>query len=461
MPRKETITTSLKDVELTHFHSGGRACSREKYYVSGGIPGERVEIVSQRGKGFRSGTAVNILRASEDKTAPFCVHAGICGGCPWQHMKYDAQLRWKRDILERALDKYGIRLPAEGVPDTAPSPLQKGYRNRVEYTFEAGKDGKQNIMGFHQPGDLSSVFDCTECFLLPEGMHTLALGIKETALEQGVPFYRFEGRTGLLRNLTLRCTTTGDLAVIAGFTRNEPSSILPFFEVLATRFPAVTSWAYTVWDPCSSERYYNPEYHHVTGNTHLEEKSGALRFQYGLSSFYQPNPLQASRIFNHILKQAEHFIKEHDPVYDLYTGVGTIALTLAGKFKNSSITGIEGNQVAVRDAINNASLNKTSLAEFIAGDILRTFTPSFIALNDNPSLVLLDPPRSGTLTEIKKTILAAQPAGIIYLSCNPVSLAWDLKQLTENGYRLTAIQPFDMFPHTHHVETLAVCRKES
>jgi 23S rRNA (uracil1939-C5)-methyltransferase len=460
MQLKETTTTSLKDVELTHFHSGGRACSREKIYVSGGIPGERVEIVSQRGKGFRSGSTVNILRASGDRTVPFCAHAGICGGCPWQHIRYEAQLVWKRDILKRALDKYAIPIPPEGLPETIPSPLQRGYRNRVEYTFEAGKNGKKNIMGFHQPGDLSSVFDCRECFLLPEGMHSLALEIRETALEKEIPFYRFEDRTGLLRNLTLRCTTTGDLAVIAGFTRYDPDTILPFFETLASRFSDVTSWAYTVWDPNSKGRYYEPSFHHYTGKKYLEERSGTLRFQYGLSSFYQPNPLQATRIFDHILKQAECFITETNPVYDLYTGVGTIALTLARKFEKTRMTGIEGNPGAVRNAINNASLNNVPRSRFIEGDILRTFTPSFIANNGNPSLILLDPPRSGTLTEIKKTILSAQPSGIIYLSCNPVSLAWDLKQLTENGYRLTTVRPFDMFPHTHHVETLAVCRKE-
>ncbi len=461
MPRKETTITSLKDVELTHFHSGGRACSREKIYVNGGIPGERVEIVSQRGKGFRSGNTVNILRASGDRIFPFCPHASICGGCPWQHMRYEAQLVWKRDILRRALDKYVIQIPPEGLPETEPSPLEKGYRNRVEYTFEAGKSREKNIMGFHKPGDLSSVFDCRECFLLPEGMHKMALEIKETALEKGIPFYRFEDRSGLLRNLTLRCTTTGDLAVITGFTRNDPDIIIPFLEVLESRFPGVTSWAYTVWDPHSTSRYYAPDFYHYTGKTYLEERSGTLRFQYGLSSFYQPNPVQATVIFNHILKQAEGFITKTDPVYDLYTGVGTIALTLADKFKKTAITGIEGNPEAVGDAINNAYLNNVPGTQFVEGDILKTFTPSYIARNGNPSLILLDPPRSGTLTEIKKTILAAQPAGIIYLSCNPVSLAWDLKQLTENGYRLTTVRPFDMFPHTHHVETLAVCRKES
>ena len=171
----------------------------------------------------------------------------------------------------------------------------------------------------------------------------------------------------------------------------------------------------------------------------MEEKSGPLRFQYSLSSFYQPNPLQAKVIYDHILEQAENFVTETDPIYDLYTGVGTIALTLAQKFKNTRITGIEGNPDSVKDAVRNASVNNLNRVHFLEGDILRTFTPSYTARDTNPSLVLLDPPRSGTLTEIKKTILASKPAGIIYLSCNPVSLAWDLKQLTENGYRTAAI----------------------
>jgi 23S rRNA (uracil1939-C5)-methyltransferase len=185
-----------------------------------------------------------------------------------------------------------------------------------------------------------------------------------------------------------------------------------------------------------------------------------LRLKYGLSSFYQPNPLQANLIFSHIAELANDIASESSPVFDLYTGVGTIALTLAKKYNRACITGIEGNDAAVRDALDNASINGLSKTNFIAGDILRTFTPSFTAQTDKPSLIVLDPPRSGTLTEIKKTILTAGPGKIIYLSCNPVSLAWDLKQITENGYRLTYIRPFDMFPHTHHVETLAVCSKE-
>lgn len=273
MLQKETTTTSLKDVELTHFHSGGLACSREKIYVSGGIPGERLEIVSQRGKGFRSGTAVNILRASGDRIIPFCPHAGICGGCPWQHMRYEAQLKWKRDILIRALDKYAIQIPPEGLPDVVASPLEKGYRNRVEYTFEAGEGRNKNIMGFHPPGDLSTVFDCKECFLLPAGMHEIARGIRETALETKIPFYRFENRSGILRNLTLRCTTTGDLAVIAGFTSNDTGIILPFLDLLSSRYKQVTSWAYTVWDPYSTARYYDPVFHHHKGKTYLDRKS--------------------------------------------------------------------------------------------------------------------------------------------------------------------------------------------
>lgn len=281
MQQKETTTRSLKDVELTHFHSGGLACSQEKIYVSGGIPGERVQVVPKRGKGFRSAIAVNILKASPDRTVPFCTHAGICGGCPWQHLKYEAQLEWKKDILRRALDKYGIHIPG------------------------------------------------------------------------------------------------------------------------------ISSWAYTVWDPSGNARFYAPVFYHYKGDHHLEEHTGMLRLKYGLSSFYQLNPLQAKLIFSHIAELADDIVSDSSPVFDLYAGVGTIALTLAKKYNRACITGIEGNADAVRDALDNAFLNGLSKTNFITGDILQTFTPSFTAQTGKPSLIVLDPPRSGTLTEIKKTILTA------------------------------------------------------
>lgn len=458
MQRKETTTTSGKDVEITHFHSSGKACSREGFYVSGGIPGERLRIRPQRGKGFRSGSIVQIISPSPERTVPFCVHAALCGGCPWQHIRYRAQLKWKRDILMRALEKYGISLPENNVPEVVPSPLLTGYRNRVDYTFEAGAgNGGNPIMGFHLPGDPSSVFDCRECLLLPPGFHSLAMEVRETARDADIPFYRFSDRSGLLRNVTLRCTTTGDIAVIPGFTRNRDDRIASFMETLSRHLPKVTTWGYTVWDPLTESGFYNPAYYHYKGKKHLEEQAGDLRFQYSPQAFYQPNPLQAAVIFREIRELTSSMNLESGPVFDLYTGIGTIALSLTAVHKNASITGIEGNSPAVNDARRNVPGESNGNIHFICGDILETFTTDFTGNYQKPSLIVLDPPRSGTLTEIKKTILQAKPDAIIYLSCNPVSLAWDLKQFTGGGYRVTHIRPFDMFPHTHHVETLTVC----
>lgn len=435
------------EITLTDIHAGGRAVSPEKIYVSQAIPGETVEVVKERQSGWRLGRLVRVINPSSDRVTPFCPHAAECGGCPWQHMAYSAQLHWKARILEQALAKYDIHVPS--IPPVLPSPLLQGYRNKTEYTFEA--EGQK--MGYHLDGDRQRVFDCTQCALMAPQIHPLALAIKEKALEQGIPFYRYANRSGLLRNLLVRTTTTGQIGVTLGFTRNDTSLILPFIDVLQSTFPSVTSWFYSVWEGLPDQTYYDPTYYHVAGAAYLEETAcpSGLRFLVSPSAFYQPNPLQSVALYNQIVTwaQAPSF------VIDLYTGIGTILSALASAYPDphSTFLGIEGNAHAIDDARLNATRNQLPLL-FQVGDILRTFTLDFVASHPQPDLIVLDPPRSGTLTEIKKAILAARPRQLIYVSCNPVSLAWDLKQLCAGGYQVAALQPFDMFPHTQHVETV-------
>ncbi|HPS24238.1 MAG TPA: 23S rRNA (uracil(1939)-C(5))-methyltransferase RlmD [Bacteroidales bacterium] len=439
-------------------HPGGRAFSPDKVYVSGGIPGEEVEIVKERRKGFRCGRVTKVLAPSPYRTLPFCPHAEECGGCPWQHISYEGQLLWKKEILLGALRKYEIPLPPGGVPDVLPSPLIKGYRNKAEYTFEAGTPGMQeHIVGFHSTEDRNNVFDCRECSLLPENMHKLALQVKKIALEHNIPFYQYAGRTGLLRNVLLRCTTEGDLCVVPGFSRRETGIIEPFMKALGASCPGVTSWYY-----CADQVFY-----YFSGDTYLHETSLGFEFFISPAAFYQPNPRQANRLYGTVLEMANkalatdrNSIPPAAPIFDLYTGIGTIACMLAGMDKDRPVTGIEGNATAVGDAVKNASRNGLRNVYFITGDILETYTAGFVAGYSQPALVVLDPPRSGTLTEIKKAIIASQTQYIIYVSCNPVSLAWDLKQLCEGGYAVKEIRPLDMFPHTQHVETVVLCSRK-
>lgn len=443
-------------VNLTQMHSSGRAFGPDKYYVTGGIPGEEVEITKERGKGFRCGHVTQVLSPSPLRTAPFCLHAELCGGCPWQHITYEGQLRYKREILEAALLKYQISLPPEGIPEVTPSPLQTGYRNKTEYTFSA--EGSR--MGFHPIDKPYEVFDCRTCFLQPPVAHQTALQIKELAINHSIPFYNYSQRSGLLRNLLLRHSSNG-LCAVCGFTSHANDTIKPFMEALQKACPQVTSWYYSVWEGRPDQKFYDPEFFYCGGTEYLEEtvtladKSGKdirLNFRVSPQAFYQPNPLQAVNLYQYIASQ---MAPSDGLVYDLYTGIGTIVSVLAaGHPDNDGFVAIEGNAKAIADARFNATLNGLSQIVFLTGDILQTFTPAFTVRYPQPSLIVLDPPRSGTLTEIKKAIIAAQPQQIIYVSCNPVSLAWDLKQLCEGGYRIDTIRPFDMFPQTQHVETV-------
>jgi 23S rRNA (uracil1939-C5)-methyltransferase len=279
--------------------------------------------------------------------------------------------------------------------------------------------------------------------------------VKKIALEQKLPFYNFAQRSGFLRNLVIRTTTSGHSMAIIGFVYEDRDLQLNFLQEVKLRLPANVSLLYTI--VTSPEKGYSDgETILFSGNyNYLTEEIESLQFRFGPRSFYQPNPLQAASIYRNIDSLLKLTGKEF--IVDLYTGVGTIACFLAKK--SSKVIGIEGSAEAISFAKTNATTNNLHNTSFITGDILETFKPNFVDAVGNPDVVILDPPRSGTLIEIKKTILYASPKKVVYVSCNPVSLAFDLTMLIQ-GYKIMEIQPFDMFPHTHHLETVVLLEKE-
>jgi len=428
----------LNNIQLYGIHSSGRAVGSTgtgRIYVDGAMPNEIVDLeTDRRQRGFRYGKTIKIIAQSPQRVQPFCKHYGTCGGCLWQHYSYEAQLQWKREILLNALQKYEIITPE--VPAVISSPLLQGYRNKSEYAFAAPDN-----LGFHEIERRDTVCAIDECFLQPEIVQETAITIKNAAKKQGLPFYDYHTRQGLLRSLQLRTTTAGQLLVWLVCAVDD-SRIISFLQHLQELLPKVNAWFYSIDREAPI---------HVTGMQHLIEHSDDFVFRYSPSAFYQPNPLQAENIFRQVQKYAA--LEGHELVYDLYTGIGTLACHVARDA--CMVIGVEGNASAIADAQYNASANNLTNTRFLVGDILHTFKDDFIAEHGRPDVVILDPPRSGTLIEIKKTILRAAPQKVVYVSCNPVSLAFDLKQLCE-GYRVAAIQPFDMFPHTHHVETVVL-----
>jgi 23S rRNA (uracil1939-C5)-methyltransferase len=448
------------DVLLTEMHSGGRTISKignHNIYTHFGIPGEKADIEvkkHQKNGRYIIGSILNINKKSPDRVQPFCKHFGQCGGCNWQHINYEAQLKLKQEILVKALSKYGINTPPISLP--IPSPLKTFYRNKLEYKFSGyslnNKDNNTdtNILGFHPFNHPEQLVDIEECFLNSALINVICEDIRKFSYENNYAYYNFKNKSGLLTNIIFRSTLKKQLMIIVGFAMNNPDAINKFLSFLRSRFQEISSLFYfVVNDQNTKESNFNAI--HFSGENLMNEYIEEFKFQISPFSFFQPNPFQAINIYRTIKEYAQ--LKGTEIVYDLYTGIGTIAIYLSKQAYK--ITGIEGALSSIEDARKNAAINNIKNTTFIKGDILETFTFEFVGKHGKPDLIILDPPRSGTLVEIKKTILLAEPAKIIYVSCNPVSLAWDLKQLVEK-YDVAGIQPFDMFPHTNHLETLVL-----
>ena len=453
-------------VTLDDVHSSGRCITvheNKNVYLDFGIPGETVTFAMERKRqGFRTGQVIESITVSPHRVDPFCIHHRNCAGCPWQHIDYPFQLELKRKILINALNKYSITTPH--IPSVIPSPEIHYYRHRLEYTFssspfreghpqETGPAGP--ALGFHRYGEPGKIVDIRECYLQSEPSRAICEFVKSFAIEQGFEFYHHEQKTGFLRSLSIRTTRSGEALVVVGFSEDRPVEREILLSRIMHEFPSVVSLLWTL--------HLSPSHSQLQGELipfggtkpYLYMVIGGNRFRVHASSFFQPNPRQAEQIFLTAREWTD--LTGHEKVYDLYTGVGTLALFLASHAGN--ITAIDGSTGAIEDALENAQFNGIDNVEFIPGDILLTFKPEFLAQHGKPDLVVLDPPRSGTLIEIKKTINISGAGKVLYLSCNPVSLAFDLKQLTE-VYMITRIQPFDMLPHTHHLETLVLLERK-
>lgn len=446
---------------LEEIHSSGRCAGRygkKNVYLERGIPGETVSFTLDRRKqGFYSGIVEEVIDSSPHRILPFCMHYESCGGCSWQHIQYPYQLKLKHRILCNALEKYSIKTPP--VPPLIPSPETRYFRHRMEYTFTSdafhnvkGRFANQPALGFHVNGEPGKVLDIQECYLQAEPSRGICKFAVDTALDQGMDFYNHEKKTGFLRSLSVRINQVGEVMILLGLAEDREYERNELLGRLKLAFPCIVSLNHTLHLSAGHSQLQGTIIPFEGTQPFLHETLCGLQFRIHASSFFQPNVKQAEQI----LLTARKWVRGHPKIYDLYSGVGVIALTLA--HFGGQVIGIEGSSDAIADASENARLNGIQNVQFLTGDILETFKPSFLQTFGKPDLIVLDPPRSGTLIEIKKTINASGANNVLYLSCNPVSLAFDLKQLTE-VYRVIQIQPFDMLPHSHHIETLVLLEK--
>lgn len=456
----------IENLQILDAGSEGKAVGRtdnKVVFVPFAVPGDvcAVRIVKKR-KNYLEGRVVDIKHYSDKRTNATCIHFGVCGGCKWQNMDYKHQLYYKQKQVEDNLRRIGhLDLP-EISPILASEKIFH-YRNKMEFTFsnkkwlvdknELDKNPDMNGLGFHLPGMFDRILDLRECYLQPEPSNRIRLAARKYALEKGFSFYDIKTWEGFLRNLIIRNTLTGDLMVILAVNEDRKDDILLFLEHLKTSFPEITSLHYVI----NTKR--NPDLSdldiiHVAGEPYITEDLDGLKFRIGPKSFFQTNSTQVLQLYRKALDFAR--LSGTEVVYDLYCGTGTITNFVARQAK--AVHGIEYVEDAVRDAHENSRLNNISNTQFYAGDIAGILDADFVQKTGKPDVIITDPPRAGMAEKVVQQILEIAPERIVYISCNPATQARDLSILAEK-YKITGVQPVDMFPHTQHVENVVGLEK--
>ena len=457
--------TELYNMEITDWAAEGKAITKSGemvIFVKDVIPGDIVNMKVKRKKNYAEGFVTELVKPSPMSAVPFCKHFDDCGGCVCQRMPYSEQLKYKEKQVIDQLQRIG-KISVPPVSGIIPSKNTEFYRNKLEFTFsckrwltksemsdEGEKDG--NALGFHVAGRFDKVLDIENCSLQKSPSNEIRNKAKTYALSKGYSFFDVKNKTGLLRNLVIRTSSTGETMVIVVFAHNDESAVIDFMEMLKREFD-IDSLNYTV-NTKGNDSIHDLNVTSYAGKPYIEEKMEDLTFRIGPKSFYQTNSDQAHNLYRVVRDYAE--LKGDETVYDLYTGTGTIANFLARSARK--VVGIEYVPEAVEDAKVNSALNKIDNTLFYSGDIKDIMTKTFIKHNGTPDTVVLDPPRAGLHPSIPETLMDAAPAKIIYVSCNPATQARDISMLASE-YELVASQPVDMFPHTHHVENVALLRK--
>lgn len=429
------------------------------------IPGDIVDLqVTKKRKSFQEAFVAKIHHYSEDRIEPFCSHFGICGGCKWQFLPYSKQLEYKQKQVEDQLRRIGkIELPE--ISPIIGSEKNRFYRNKLEFTFSNKRwitqeeiDAKieitnNNALGFHIPGMYDKVLQIEKCWLQPEPSNAIRNFIYAYALKNKLQFFDIREQTGLLRTLIIRTSSTGEIMVILSFFKKNSSEIKALLDAVRENFPGITSLQYVI-NQKGNDTITDQKIILHSGRDFIYEEMEGLKFKIGPKSFYQTNSEQAHQLYKIVLQYAE--LTGTETVYDLYTGTGTIANFIARHA--GKVVGMEYIPEAIDDAAENASINALSNTDFFAGDIKDLLTPDFILKNGSPDIVITDPPRAGMHTNVVKALLDISPEKIVYVSCNPATQARDVNLLSEK-YRVTRVQPVDMFPHTHHVENVVLLEK--
>lgn len=456
----------VENVHITGIADKGKAVGRDSegivYFVEGAVPGDIVDVlVLRKKKSFRQGIVTQFKHYSEDRVEARCQHFGVCGGCKWQNLDYQAQLKYKQKTVEDAMRKIGgldksLVLPILG------SEKVYHYRNKVEYSFsdkrwiteEEVKSGlpidRSPAVGYHRPGAWDKIVDINTCHLQDDLTDKIRNGVRQYAFENDLSFYNQQDHQGLLRNMIVRNSSLGEWMLIVAFGEKDEEAIEGMMEYLANQFPEISSLQYVI-NLKKNDTLYDQDIKVYKGKDHIVEQLGNARYRIGPKSFFQTNTAQAEVLYK-VTKDFAQLNRE-DNVYDLYTGLGSIALYVADACKH--VTGIEEVEAAIEDAQLNKQLNHNENTTFYAGDVKDLLDDNFVEKHGKADVIITDPPRAGMHANVIDTLLKIAARRIVYVSCNPATQARDL-QLLSKKYEVLKLQPVDMFPHTHHIENVAL-----
>lgn len=464
MSKNKTLPL-LENITIESIGAEGNAIAKtggQVVFAKQLVPGDIVDIqVTKKRRNYMEGKAVSFHKYSPVRETPPCRHFGTCGGCSWQCLPYNMQLQWKQKQVTDALERIGHI----EIPDTQPIIGSAGtyrYRNKLEYTFSdrrwltdeeikhEGTIEPQPALGFHIPGKFDKVLNIEECLLQPEPSNAIRNATRQYATENRLTFFNLRSGTGLLRNLIIRNTLAGNIMLIAIFAEHNTTAIEGLLDYLKTEFPQITSLWYII-NRKKNTSLTDLEPVLYSGIPYLTEYIDRMQFRIGPKTFCQTNTRQGAELYRKVLEFAS--LTGTETVYDLYTGAGTIANYIAPLA--TKVIGIEYVSEAVTDARTNAAINGIQNTEFFSGDMKDVLSAAFFEFHGRPDIIITDPPRAGMHNDVISAIKHANPAKIVYVSCNPATQARDL-QLLGDMYSVETVQPVDMFPHTLHVENIVL-----
>ncbi|MFA5642481.1 MAG: 23S rRNA (uracil(1939)-C(5))-methyltransferase RlmD [Bacteroidales bacterium] len=460
----------LENVKIEAIAAEGKSLAHidgKVLFVPFAVPGDIVDVqIKNKRKGFLEGYITRMVEPSPMRVEPFCSHYGLCGGCKWQSLPYSVQLENKQQQVTDQLTRIGHLTLPEISPIIGSQETQY-YRNKLEFTFsnkrwiesineaEGLSDQDKMGLGFHIAGKFDKVLDVEHCYLQSDPSNEIRLFVKEYTVKNGYSYFDLRSQTGLMRNMVIRTSTTGEVMVIVVFAYEDEELCTNLLNAIEDKFPNITSLNYMI-NGKKNDSLTDVECYNYGGEEYIYEQMEELKFRIGPKSFYQTNSKQAYKLYSIVRDFAGLTGKEI--VYDLYTGTGTIALFLA---RNASkVVGIEYVPEAIVDAETNATNNKIDNCTFFAGDMKDILSAQFIEQQGAPNVIVLDPPRAGIHPSVAKVIAQAAPEKIVYVSCNPATQARDIELIGEQ-YEITKVQPVDMFPHTHHLENVVLMVKKN